>query len=66
MVVFMPLYEDLKFPASAMMITKKLINIATFDLLETEWLNDLVWFFPDDVAFSANFDTVGINSTHYI
>ena len=29
--VYMPMYEKLKFPASAMMVTKEMIKIATFD-----------------------------------
>ena len=58
----MPLFEKLKFPASAMLITKEFIKIATFDLIPTEWINDLLWYFPDEEAFSLNFETLGLIS----
>jgi len=38
--VYMPMFEKLKFPASAMIITKKLIDIATFDLIPTEIIDE--------------------------
>ena len=58
----MPLYEKLRFPASAMLLTKEFIKIATFDLIPTDWLNDLIWYFPDENSFSLNFETLGIES----
>ena len=58
----MPLYEKLSFPASAMLLTKEFIKIASFDLIPTEWLNDLIWYFPDENSFSLNFETLGIES----
>ena len=48
-----------------MLITKKLISIATFDIFNTEWLEDEIWVFPEDEAFSLNFDTVGFGSVHF-
>ena len=62
----MPLYQKLKFPASAMIIIKELIKIATFDLIPTDELNETLWYFPEDEAFSASFDTVGIESQMFL
>ena len=62
----MPLYEKLNFPASAMLLTKEFIKIGTFDLIPTDWLNDLIWYFPDEDPFSLNFETLGIASKHLL
>lgn len=59
----MPMYEKLKFPASAMMITKELIKIATFELIPTRWLDETIWYFPEEEAFSSSFEISGIEST---
>ena len=45
-----------------MMITKELINIATFDLIPTEKLDDLLWYFPEAEAFTPSFETAGIEA----
>ena len=58
----MPMFEKLKFPASAMMITKELIDIATFNLIPTEKLDDLLWYFPEAEAFTPSFEMVGIEA----
>ena len=59
----MPLYENLKIPASAMIITKGFIHVATFDLIPTDWLTDLIWdYFPEEDPFSQNFEIVGYES----
>ena len=43
-VVYMPMFERLKVPASAMIITNALIKVATFDLIPTELIDDLLWY----------------------
>ena len=58
----MPMYEMLKFPASAMMITKEMIKIATFDLIPTKQFNDILWYFFEGEAFSLSFEAAGIES----
>ena len=58
--VFMPMFEKLKFPPSAMIITKEMIKIATFDLIPTDWINEKLWYFPEGEAFSLNFETAGL------
>ena len=42
------MYEKLKFPASAMKVTKEMIEIATFDIIPTDEIDDLLWYFPED------------------
>ena len=58
----MPMYEKLKFPANAMIITKEMIKIATFDLIPTEDFDKMLWYFPEAEAFSVNFEAAGIDS----
>ena len=62
-VVYMPMYDHLKFPANAMMITNEMIKIATFDLIPTDVVFNAVFYFPDNDPFSLNFETVGVEST---
>ena len=64
--VYMPMFEKLKFPPSAMTITKKMIKLATFDLIPTEWISDMLWYFPEGEAFSLNFETAGIESKLFL
>ena len=62
----MPMYEKLKFPASAMKITVELIKIATFDLIPTEKIDNLLWYFPEEEAFSLSFETAGFESMYFL
>ena len=36
----MPMLEKLKFPANAMLITKELIKVASFDLIPTDIIDE--------------------------
>lgn len=65
-VVYMPMFEHLKFPASAMMITAEMIKIATFDLIPTDMIDDLLWYFPEGEAFSLSFETAGVESKIFL
>ena len=60
------MYEKLKYPASAMMITKEMIKIATFDLIPTNEINETLWYFPEEESFSASFDTAGVESQLFL
>ena len=62
----MPMYEELKFPASAMMMTIEMIKIATFDLVPTELIDDLLWYFPEAEAFNLSFETTGVESEIFL
>ena len=62
----MPMYEELKFPASAMMMTIEMIKVATFDLVPTELVDDLLWYFPEAEAFNLSFETAGVESQIFL
>ena len=63
----MPMFEKLKFPASAMSTTKEMSKIAQFDLIPTDWLSDLLWtYWPEEEPFSLNFSTMGYESTLFL
>lgn len=61
----MPMLEKLKFPANAMLITKELIKVASFDLIPTDIIDEQLWYFPEGDPFSLNFNTAGIESTMF-
>ena len=65
-VLYMPLYEMLKFPSNAMTISKELIKVAKFDLIPTEWIDEILWYFPEGDAFSQNFDAAGFESQLFL
>ena len=56
------MYEQLKFPPAAMTITKSMIQLTSFDLIPTDWILELFWYFPEDDSFSLNFETAGMES----
>ena len=62
-IVFIPLLEKLQIPANSLVITKQLVKIATFDLIPTEFIDEMIWYFPDADAYSLNFEMVGVEST---
>ena len=61
----MPMLEKLKFPANAMLITKELIKVASFDLIPTDIIDEQLFYFPYGDAFSSNFETAGVESTMF-
>ena len=60
------MFEKLKIPGNTMIITKELIKIATFDLIPTDFIDEIVWYFPESEAFSLNFETAGVESTLFL
>ena len=53
--IYMPMLEMLKMPGNVMVVEEQLVRVFTFDLLPTEYLDELIWYFPDEDAFSLNF-----------
>ena len=45
------------------MVTSEMIKLATFDLIPTGFLDDLMFYFPEADAFSPNFEAAGVEST---
>ena len=62
----MPMYENLKFPASAMVVTVELIKIATFDLIPTDSVDSMLWYFPEEEAFSLSLETAGVEAKLFL
>ena len=44
----MPLCPKLKFPANAAKVNEQMIEFAFFDLIPTGWLDEMVYFLPDE------------------
>lgn len=53
--IYMPMLEMLKMPGNVMVVEEQLVRVFTFDLLPTKYLDELIWYFPDEDAFSLNF-----------
>ena len=53
--IYMPMLEMLKMPGNVMVVEEQLVRVFTFDLLPTEYLDEQIWYFPDEDAFSLNF-----------
>ena len=62
MVIFMPMFGGLKFPANSMTILKYQSEFARFDMVPTDWIDDLIYYFPEGDAYNLNFESVGIES----
>ena len=59
----MALMENIKFPANAQIFIGFWTDIINFDLYETEWLEDQLYYIPEPEPFNINFSAVGIEST---
>ena len=46
------------------MIFKYLVPIATFDLIDTESLDELLYYFPEEDPFNAKFGFLGFDSSY--
>ena len=40
-----------------------MVKIYTFDLIPTEFIDEMIWYFPDADAFNLNFEMEGMEST---
>ena len=58
--------EGLKFPANAIIVNSFIIKIATFDLIDTSWLDTRFFYFPEEVPFSDNFVEFDLESRLWI
>ena len=45
---------------------KPMIKIVNFDLIPTEYLDALIWYFPEVDPFSLNFETAGLESVLFL
>ena len=59
MTVFLPMFKGLKFPANAMMVIEFMIQLATFDLVPTSFVDEEMYYWPESDPFSTNFEMAG-------
>ena len=62
----MPLMKNARYPANATIFTSILVTIVGFDLVPTEFLEELVYYLPEPTAYNINFAANGIESTLFI
>ena len=62
----MPLMKNIKFPANASLFISFLVEIVNLDLIPTEWLEDLIYYLPEETPFNINFEASGIESNLFI
>ena len=62
-IVFVPLLNKVKFPANVITLLESIIAVATYDILPTKFLDDLIYHLPfDDEAFNLRFELLGYGS----
>ena len=47
--------ESIKFPAKTMLINKAIIDISNFEVIPSETINKMLFYFPEEDPFSLNF-----------
>ena len=60
------MYSGLKFPANSMMIIDYMINLASFDLIPTEAVDEKIYYWPEADPFNTNFEMAGIESELFL
>lgn len=43
-----------------------MIRVASFDLIDTEELDAMIWYFPEEEPLSSEFETAGMESTLFL
>ena len=59
MIVLLPMLEGLKFPANAMQVIEFMVQLATFDLVPTTYIDEQMFYWPESDPFSVNFEMAG-------
>ena len=65
-VVYYPTFEGLKIPANSMMVIEFLVQLATFDLVPTQHLESMIYYFPETDPYSVNFEMAGYESLYFL
>ena len=58
--------DGLKFPANALEVIRNMIDLATFDLLPTEFLDSEIYYWPEMDPYTVNFEMAGIESIYFL
>ena len=51
----MPLMTKLKFPANAAMVNEEMIQLAFFDIIPTDWIDEAIFYLPDLQPYNMSF-----------
>ena len=62
----MPMFEGLKIPANSMTIVEYLNALATFDLIPTDEIDELIYYWPEAEPFTTNFEMAGVESVYLL
>ena len=67
-IVFVPLFVRLKFPANAQTLNQSLIQVVTFDIVNTkQWIDPLFVTWGDNgTPFSHTFEECGFETTWFL
>ena len=65
-VLQLPLMEGIKFPANTMVINQVFIEIASFEIIDSEKINDEIFHFPEVEPFSLNFQECQIEYVFFL
>ena len=65
-VIQMPLFKNLHFPANSLAFNEFLLKIVNFDLVPTEWLEESLYKVRDQDSFNINFEACGIETKLFI
>ena len=60
------MYEGFKFPANAMTVMESMIEVATFNLIPTEGVDNQIYHWPDIDPFSVSFEMAGYESLFFL
>lgn len=60
------LFDKIKIPANVTSINTIIHEIANFDLIDTEDIEDELYYIPEDEPFNINFSTCGYGSRLFI
>ena len=50
------MFQGLKIPANSMSVVDELMDLSSFDLVSTDYLDELIYYWPEIGPFSVNFE----------
>ena len=60
------MFEGLKFPANAGMVIETTVQLATLDIIDTDFFDEAIYYWPEVDAFSVNFEQANIKSLYFL
>ena len=66
MIIYLTLFQSVKFPANTRTINDAMVKLATFDIIPTaELLDSHIFELPEEEPWSWNFEVFGIDSLQF-